>query len=92
METEAGNKIEKNLRLQAEVEEKIKAYNQAVSYINNCLQVMLLNEEQLPIIPGFDFGKSEENLAVVSSEDEQLLESGEVSPLDDLRQQMNLNS
>ena len=53
---------------------------------------MLLNERQLPIISGSDFGKSEENLGVVSGENKKLLESEEVSPLDDLRQQMNLNN
>lgn len=92
LETEAAEKIQRNLRLQTEVEEKIKVYNQVVSYINSCLQTMLLNERQLPIISEFDFGKSGENLEVVSSEDEKLLESDEVSPLDDLRRQMNLNS
>ena len=53
---------------------------------------MLLNERKLPIISKFDFGKSEKNLEVVSSKDGKLLESEEVSPLDDLRREMNLNS
>ena len=74
LEAEAGEKIQRNLRLQAEVDEKVKVYNQAVSSINSCLQVMLLNERQLPIISDFNFGKGEENLEVLSNEDEKLLE------------------
>ncbi|MDE5068344.1 MAG: dynamin family protein, partial [Trichodesmium sp. St4_bin8_1] len=74
LEAEAGEKIQRNLRLQAEVDEKVKVYNQAVSSINSCLQVMLLNERQLPIISDFNFGKDEENLEVLSNEDEKLLE------------------
>ena len=68
LETEAGDKIQRNLRLQAEVREKVKVYNQVVSSINSCLQVMLLNEGQLPIISEFNFGKAEENLEVVDNE------------------------
>ena len=41
---------------------------------SSCLQVMLLNERQLPIISDFNFGKGEENLEVLSNEDEKLLE------------------
>ncbi|WP_293066777.1 hypothetical protein [Okeania sp. SIO2B3] len=92
LDTEAGDKIQRNLRLQTEVEEKMGIYNQVVSNINSCLWTMLLNERQLPIISGFNFGKSEDDLDVVSDENEKLLESEEVSPLDDLRQQINLNS
>ncbi|NER07215.1 MAG: dynamin family protein, partial [Okeania sp. SIO3C4] len=92
LESEAAEKIQRNLRLQTEVEEKIGVYNQVVSSINICLQTMLLNERQLPIISGFNFGKDEDNLDVVSDENEKLLESEEISSLDDLRQQMNLNS
>ncbi|RQH23939.1 dynamin-like GTPase family protein [Okeania hirsuta] len=92
LETEAAEKIQRNLRLQTEVEEKIGVYNQLVSSINSCLRTMLLNERQLPIIYGFNFGKNGDDLDVVSDENEKLLESEEVSPLDDLRQQMNLNS
>jgi hypothetical protein len=68
LETEAGDKIQRNLRLQAEIREKVKVYNQVVSSINSCLQVMLLNEGQLPIISEFNFGKAEENLEVVDNE------------------------
>ena len=91
LETEAAEKIQRNLRFQAEVEEKIGVYNRAVSSINSCLQAMMLNERQLPIISEFSFGKSEDDLEVVN-ENDKLLETQEVSPLDDLRQQMKLNS
>ncbi|WP_293337433.1 dynamin family protein [Microcoleus sp. CAWBG58] len=47
---EAEEKIAKNLRLQAENEEKIQEYDRAVSGINSCLQAMKLHEHLLPII------------------------------------------
>jgi replication fork clamp-binding protein CrfC len=50
LEKEAEEKIKNNRRLQDEVEQKIERYNQAVSGINGCLQGMLLNRHQLPVI------------------------------------------
>jgi hypothetical protein len=50
LEKEAEEKIKNNRRLQDDVEQKIEAYNQAVSGINGCLQGMLLNRHQLPVI------------------------------------------
>lgn len=47
---EAEDKIAKNLRLQAENEEKIQEYDRAVSGINSCLQAMKLHEHLLPAI------------------------------------------
>ncbi|MEG4805311.1 dynamin family protein [Microcoleus sp. ARI1-B5] len=47
---EAEEKIAKNLRLQAENEEKIQEYDRAVSGINSCLQAMKLHEHLLPVI------------------------------------------
>jgi replication fork clamp-binding protein CrfC len=47
---EAEDKIAKNLRLQAENEEKIQEYDRAVSGINSCLQAMKLHEHLLPVI------------------------------------------
>ncbi|WP_366055356.1 dynamin family protein [Microcoleus sp. PH2017_14_LAR_D_A] len=47
---EAEEKIAKNLRLQAENEEKIQEYDRAVSVINSCLQAMKLHEHLLPVI------------------------------------------
>ena len=50
LEKEAEEKIKLNLKLQDEVEQRITAYNQAISGINSCLQGMLLNRYQLPVI------------------------------------------
>lgn len=50
LEKEAEEKIKLNLKLQDEVEQKIADYNQAVSGINSCLQGMLLNRYQLPVV------------------------------------------
>jgi replication fork clamp-binding protein CrfC len=50
LEKEAEEKIITNRRLLDEVEQKIEVYNQAVLGINGCLQGMLLNRHQLPVI------------------------------------------
>jgi prophage DNA circulation protein len=50
LEKEAEETIKSNRRLQDEVEQKIEVYQQAVAGINTCLQGMLLNRHQLPII------------------------------------------
>ena len=50
LEQEAGQKIARNLQLQAEIKEKIIVYNEAVSGINHCLQAMQVYERQLPLI------------------------------------------
>ena len=54
LEKEAEEKIDRNRRLLKEVEEKIDVYNQAVVGINSCLQVMQLDQHQLPVIVDFD--------------------------------------
>ena len=54
LEKEAEEKINSNRRLQDDIEQKIEAYKQSISGINSCLQAMLLNRHQLPIIGGFD--------------------------------------
>lgn len=50
LEQEAQEKIARNVRLQEEIKEKIQAYNEAVSGINNCLQSMQVYEHQLSLI------------------------------------------
>ncbi len=55
LEKEAEEKINNNRQLQNDVEQKIEVYNQAVAGINSCLQAMLLNRHQLPIIGESDF-------------------------------------
>jgi replication fork clamp-binding protein CrfC len=50
LEKEAEEKIKTNRRLQDEIEQKIETYKQAVDGINSCLQGMLLNRHQLPVI------------------------------------------
>jgi hypothetical protein len=50
LEKEAEETIKSNRRLQDEVEQKIEVYQQAVAGINTCLQGMLLNRHQLPVI------------------------------------------
>ncbi|MEM8777702.1 MAG: dynamin-like GTPase family protein, partial [Cyanobacteria bacterium P01_G01_bin.49] len=50
LEQEAQEKIARNSYLQREIKEKITAYNNAVSEINDCLQGMKVYEHQLPLI------------------------------------------
>jgi len=50
LEKEAEEKIKSNRLLQDDVEQKIEVYSQAVAGINSCLQGMLLNRHQLPVI------------------------------------------
>ncbi|GFE70113.1 dynamin-like GTPase family protein [Chroococcus sp. FPU101] len=54
LEQEAAEKIAKNVRHQGEIKQKIEQFNQAVSGINACLQVMRLYEHQLPSIAASD--------------------------------------
>lgn len=54
LEKEAEEKIVSNRRLLNTVEQKITAYNQAVSSINSCLQAMSLYEHLLPVIGDTD--------------------------------------
>jgi hypothetical protein len=65
LEKEAEEKIKSNRRLQDEVEQKIDVYSQAVAGINSCLQGMLLNRHQLPVI-----GESDLTAIPVSVESE----------------------
>ncbi|WP_245927655.1 dynamin-like GTPase family protein [Aphanothece hegewaldii] len=55
LEQEAAEKIAKNVRQQGDIKQKIEQFNQAVSGINACLQVMKLYEHQLPLIVTSDF-------------------------------------
>jgi hypothetical protein len=55
LEKEAEEKINNNRQLQNDVEQKIEVYNQAIAGINSCLQAMLLNRHQLPVIGESDF-------------------------------------
>jgi replication fork clamp-binding protein CrfC/bacterioferritin (cytochrome b1) len=55
LETEAEEKIKRNQQSQAEIVDKIDAYNQAVAGVNTCLQAMQLYEHLLPIIGDSDF-------------------------------------
>lgn len=50
LEKEAKEKIANNLQLRDDINQKILTYNQAVSSINSCLQVMGLSNNLLPII------------------------------------------
>jgi hypothetical protein len=50
LEKEAEEKIKLNRKLQDEVEQKIADYNEAITGINSCLQGMLLNRYQLPVV------------------------------------------
>jgi hypothetical protein len=54
LEQEAEAKIASNRRFLSEVQQKIEAYNQAVSGINNCLQAMHLHDHLLPVIGNSD--------------------------------------
>lgn len=58
LEKEAEEKIISNRRLQDDIEQKIEAYQQAVAGINSCLQAMLLNRHQLPVIGESDLTAS----------------------------------
>lgn len=50
LEQEAEEKIKNNQRLLSTVEQKITAYNSAVSNINSCLQAIGLYEHLLPVV------------------------------------------
>ena len=54
LQQEAEEKIANNRRLLSAVEQKIEAYNSAVSSINSCLQAMQLYEHLLPVISDVD--------------------------------------
>jgi len=54
LEKEAEEKLERNRRLQGEVEQKINLYNEAVNAINRCLESMQLYEFVLPVIAKAD--------------------------------------
>lgn len=55
LEKEAEEKIRRNEHKQAEITDKIAAYNQAVAGINTCLQAMQLFEHFLPTIANANF-------------------------------------
>ena len=55
LQQEAEEKILNNQRLLSVVEQKIEAYNSAVSHINTCLQGMQLYDHLLPIIGDGEF-------------------------------------
>lgn len=61
IDKEAEEKIRTNQRQQAEVEQKIAIYNQAISGINTCLERMQLDRHKLPTI-------AESELAIVPPE------------------------
>jgi replication fork clamp-binding protein CrfC len=50
LEQEAIAKIALNQKIQLEVEQKIKQYNQSANEINSCLRSLQLSEHQLPVI------------------------------------------
>ena len=50
LEQEAQEKIARNQKLQADLQDKIEGYNQAVSGINSCLESMQVYERLLPVI------------------------------------------
>ncbi|MBD1919639.1 dynamin-like GTPase family protein [Microcoleus sp. FACHB-831] len=62
LEQEAQEKIASNRRSQSVVEQKMAAYNQAVSGINSCLQSLGLYEHQLPVIDDVNVKPSSPNL------------------------------
>ncbi|WP_416673429.1 dynamin family protein [Egbenema bharatensis] len=67
LDKEAEEKIRTNQREQAEVDQKIAIYNQAISGVNACLETLQLDRKKLPAI-------SEADLAIVPtvSEDSNL--------------------
>jgi replication fork clamp-binding protein CrfC len=68
LEQEAAEKIARNARQQEEIQRKIDQFNQSVSGINNCLQVMKLYEHQLPLIGGSDFSITPASVEVQEEE------------------------
>lgn len=50
LDREAQEKIDRNLRSQDEINQKIQIYDRAISAINNCLQAIQVYEHQLPAI------------------------------------------
>ncbi len=54
LQKEAQVKLDKNRSLQVEVEQSIATYNEAVSGINQCLEMMNLTRKRLPVISDSD--------------------------------------
>lgn len=59
LDKEAAKKIENNQLQQAELQQKIDTYNQAIGGINSCLEVMLLDRKKLPALTPSDLKFSE---------------------------------
>jgi hypothetical protein len=53
LEQEAEEKIARNSRLQAEIQQKIDLYQQSIEGINDCLKAMQI-ADQLPLITNTD--------------------------------------
>jgi hypothetical protein len=53
LEQEAEEKIARNSRLQAEIQQKIDLYQQSIEGINDCLKAMQI-ADQLPVITNID--------------------------------------
>ncbi|HEY9627117.1 MAG TPA: dynamin family protein [Coleofasciculaceae cyanobacterium] len=75
LDKEAAEKIRSNQRLQAEIEQKIAIYNQAIAGINSCLEVMQLDRKKLPEI-------SKNDLAIVPAP---TAESGEAIAMSEMQ-------
>ncbi|MBI4781365.1 MAG: dynamin family protein [Oscillatoriophycideae cyanobacterium NC_groundwater_1537_Pr4_S-0.65um_50_18] len=76
LDKEAAEKIRSNQRQQAEIEQKIAIYNQAIAGINSCLEVMQLDRKKLPEI-------SKNDLAIVpapTAESGESVAMGEMEP------------
>jgi replication fork clamp-binding protein CrfC len=55
LETEASRKIADNQKAQAELQQKIEVYNEAISGINSCLELMNLSDRSLPNIENGEY-------------------------------------
>ncbi|MDS3860167.1 dynamin-like GTPase family protein [Thermosynechococcaceae cyanobacterium BACA0444] len=65
---EAEKTLEANQRKQAELEEKIQAYNSSVNSINSCLELMGLDRKKLPLIAKTDLVLNPATAYVISPE------------------------
>ncbi len=73
LQKEAEEKITSNRRLMSVVEQKIEAYNSAVTGINSCLQAIQLYDYLLPVI-----GQSDVEVVDMTSSDNDVVESNGV--------------
>ncbi|MBW4657166.1 MAG: dynamin family protein [Drouetiella hepatica Uher 2000/2452] len=75
LDKEAEEKIRSNQRNQAEIEQKIAIYNQAIAGINACLEMMQLDRKKLPEISKNDLAIVPVEVSPVAESEEEAIEA-----------------